>query len=224
MLTASDEALAELAPTGRLRVGVNTGNAATTTVRPDGSLDGPSVLLAQAFGQALHLPLTLLPFASAGEVVAAGQDDNVWDIAFLAIDPLRAEHFHFSPPYLEIEATYAVRAGSDLHVAADLDRATSRIASSAGAAYDLHLQRVLKHAGRTAFPTPQASFEAFRQGGYTAVAGVRQTLEATFAGPEFRVLADGFLAIRHAMAVSARRRRAAALVDAFMTSRTSGGR
>ncbi|HKT55066.1 MAG TPA: transporter substrate-binding domain-containing protein [Caulobacteraceae bacterium] len=222
MLKASQATLAELAPTGRLRVGVNTGNAATTTVRPDGSLDGPSVVLAQAFGQALQLPLALLAFASAGEIVAAGQEDSVWDIAFLAIDPLRAEQFHFSPPYLEIGATYAVAAGSDCRRAEDVDRPTSRIASSAGAAYDLHLQRRLKHASRTAFLTPQASFAAFRQGGYTAVAGVRRTLEANFAGPEFRLLADGFLTIRHAMAVSARRRRAAALVDAFVASQVSG--
>ncbi|HKP80231.1 MAG TPA: transporter substrate-binding domain-containing protein [Phenylobacterium sp.] len=223
MLKASEEALAELAPTGLLRAAVNTGNPATTTVRPDGSLDGPSVALARRLGEALALPLTLLPFGSAGEIVAAGGTESTWDIACLAIDPLRAEHFHFSPPYLEIEATYAVHAASDCHAAEDVDRATSRIASSAGAAYDLHLQRALKHASRTAFPTPKASFEAFRQGGYTAVAGVRQALEATFMGPEFRVLADSFLAIRHALAVSAARRRAAALLDAFMALQAPGG-
>ena len=215
-----EAAVAELAPTGRLRVAINTGNTATTTVYPDGSLGGPCVLLARSFAEVLDLPLTMLPFASAGEIVAASREDGAWDLAFLAIDPLRSQHLHFSPPYLEIQATYVVRAESPCQVAEDVDRPASSIATSAGAAYDLHLERSLKHATRTSFPTPKASFEAFRKGGYTAVAGVRETLEAAFAGPEFRVLAGGFLTIRHAMAVAAKRPEAAALVDAFMSSRT----
>lgn len=219
-MKASEASLAELAPTGQLRVAINMGNTATTTVYPDGSLGGPCVLLARSFAQALNLPLTMLPFASAGEVVAASREASAWDVAFLAIDPLRQKDFHFSPPYLEIEATYVVRAESECEAVEDVDRTTSRIASSAGSAYDLHLQRSLKHATRTTFPTPKASFDAFRKGGYAAAAGVRETLEATFTGPAFRILPGGFLNIRHAMAVASKRPRAAALVDAFMSART----
>ena len=39
---------------------------------------------------------------------------SAWDVGFLAVDETRAEKIAFTRPYHSIEATFAVRAGSDL--------------------------------------------------------------------------------------------------------------
>lgn len=218
-MTAPDAAsLVEIAPTGSLRAAINTANAATTTLLPDGTLSGPSVELAQLLAQWLGVSIELIPHGSAGEIVAAVGKD-VWDIAFLAVDPKRAATFHFSPPYLQIEATYAVHRDSPIQSVEDVDRSDVRIASSAGAAYDLQLERCLREATRQPFSNPKESYQAFRDGGFDAVAGIRQSLQATLSGPSFRILTESFHTIDHAIALDASRTRAAKLVDTFMSSR-----
>lgn len=218
-MTPPDAAsLVEIAPTGRLRAAINTANAATTTLLPDGTLSGPSVELAHLLAQWLGVAAVLVPHGSAGDIVAA-VDKDVWDIAFLAIDPKRAATFHFSPPYLQIEATYAVHQDSPIRSVEDVDRSGVRIASSEGAAYDLQLERCLREATRLPFSNPQESYQAFRDGGFDAVAGIRQSLENAVGGPSVRVLTESFHTIDHAVALQAGRRRAAALVDTFMSAR-----
>ncbi len=50
------------------------------------------------------------------------------DLAFLAIDPARADRIAFSAPYVEIEGTYLVRENSSAQHVTDLDRDGLRIA------------------------------------------------------------------------------------------------
>lgn len=220
MTGAPAAARAELAPGGTLRVGINTANAATVTVAADGSLSGPCIALAQALGVAAALPVELVRFASAGQLVAAEEAGDAWGVAFLAIDPARAARLHFTAPYLTIEAGFAVPVGSPVNAVHAIDRAGVRIATAAGAAYDMHLQRTLRAAERVVFPDPAAAFTAFEGGGLDAVAGVRAALEGRFATSDaVRILPGHFLAIRHAMAVPVRRRAAAAFVDRFVTER-----
>lgn len=224
MIEVSAHARAELAPRGTMRVGVNTGNAATVAVAEDGSLSGPSIELANALGDVLDVPVDFVRYVSAAQVVAAEQEGDAWDVAFLAIDPARAGRLHFSPPYLTIEASYAVPATSMIIVADDVDRVGIRIATSTGAAYDLHLQRALRFAERCPFSNPAASFDAFETGDYDAVAGVHASLQRRFGGnSRVRVIADGFLTIRHAIVVPVGRTIAADFVDRFMTYRAASG-
>ncbi|MCH3730691.1 transporter substrate-binding domain-containing protein, partial [Campylobacter coli] len=79
---------------------------------------------------------------AAASVVAAASAD-AWDLAFLAIDPARADRIAFSAPYVEIEGTYLVREDSPARRVADMDREGLRIAVGRGAAYDLFLSREL---------------------------------------------------------------------------------
>ena len=142
--------------------------------------------------------------AAASVVAAAGEDG--WDLAFLAIDPARADRIAFSAPYVEIEGTYLVREDSPAQQVADLDRDGLRIAVGRGAAYDLFLSRELRHATIERADTSAAAIALFDQHRLDAAAGVRQPLAAwAKAHPGHRVLADRFTAIQQAVAAPASR-------------------
>lgn len=131
-----------LATGGALRVAINLGNP--VLARGDaGGASGVSVWLAGQLAAALDLPMALHTYASAGAVVAAAAAD-AWDMAFLAIDPLRADRIVFSAPYVEIEGTCVVRVDSTLRAVADIDQPGLRIAVGEGAAYELFLRRTLR--------------------------------------------------------------------------------
>src|ERR1700733_7705051 len=90
----------DLAPLGSVRAAINLGNPILAQRDPvTGALGGVSVELARGLGQRLGKDVTLVPFDSAGEVVAAIRA-GAWDIAFLAIDPLRATEISFTAPYV----------------------------------------------------------------------------------------------------------------------------
>lgn len=189
-----------LAASGTLRVAINLGNP----VLAQGEASAPrgaSVWLAERLAAALGLPHSLRAYPSAGAVVEDVARD-AWDMAFLAIDPLRAEQIVFSAPYVEIEGTYVVREDSPAQRVADLDQPGRRIAVGDGAAYDLFLRRALVHATLQRAPTSAAAVTLFHQRALDAAAGVRQPLQAwADTHPGHRVLPDRFTAIRQAVAV-----------------------
>ena len=192
----------DLASTGTLRVGINYGNPVLATRDPDsGDLRGVAVDLARELGTRTGLPINLVGYDSAGKMVEALQAGS-WDIAFLAIDPGRAEQISFTAPYLEIEGTYLVPAKSPLRVIADIDREGVRVGISSGSAYDLFLSRSLQHAELVRAPNPNGAFELIVSGKVDVVAGVKQHLIANAAKlPGSRVLDGRFMAIQQALGI-----------------------
>jgi polar amino acid transport system substrate-binding protein len=190
----------DLAPTGKLRVGINYGNPVLATRDPaSGELRGVAVDLAWELGKRVGVPVELVAYDAAGKMVE-GLKSSAWDVAFLAVDPGREGEISFTAPYIEIEGTYLVPAGSPFRAVADIDRQGVRIALAAGAAYDLFLARTLKNAELLRAPDPKAAFELLVAGKAEVLAGVRQTL-VTNAGqlPGSRVFDDRFLAIGQAL-------------------------
>lgn len=216
-LTGQTEALRELAPDGTIRIALNIANAATVSVSDAGELDGPAPTLAKALGRWTGLPISITRFESAGAVIKSAKVGDAWDVAFLAVDPARADLFHFTPAYLTIEATIAVWAASTFQSLEELDCPGVQIATSEGAAYDLILQRTLRHASRVTFSNPPLSFSGFDQQRLDAVAGIRQMLEqATSGRNDIRILPGRIAAIEHAMAVPLSRKRGGMLLDSFV--------
>ncbi len=196
------ELLKDLAPTGRVRVGINYGNPVLAKRdSASGELRGVAVDLARELGRRLHVPVELVSYESAGtmfEAVKAG----AWDAAFLAIDPGRADEIDFTAPYVEIEGTYLVPAGSRYRVAEDVDQADVRIGVSAKSAYDLFLSRSIQHAELIHASSPDAAFALFLAGTVDVLAGVRQHLVANAAKlPGSRVLDGRFMAIQQALGI-----------------------
>lgn len=202
--------------TGKLRAAINYGNPVLAQRGPDGEPRGVSVALATELARRLGVELEVVPFEAAGKVVDAAGDD-VWDIAFLAIDPKRAEDVSFTAPYVLIEGTYLVREDGPYSAIEQLDAPGVRIAVGKGAAYDLFLSRALQHAELVRGPTSASAVELFLEQGLDAAAGVRQPLEAAarqHAG--LKVLPGHFTAIRQAMVVPARKAEALPLMRAYV--------
>jgi polar amino acid transport system substrate-binding protein len=213
----------DMAPTGRLRAAINYGNIVLARRGSDGELGGVSVDLARELARRLDLPLDLVPFDTAGKVTASA-GSNVWDLAFLAIDPLRAAEITFTPPYVLIEGTYLVPDGSPLQTIADLDRDGVRIAVGRGSAYDLFLTRALKHASLIRAETSEAAIRTFLDEKLDAAAGVKQPL-VIFARdkPGFRVIPGRFMAIEQAMGVPRGREAAAGYLHDFIEEMKASG-
>src|SRR5258707_494565 len=142
----SPDLVAELAPTGRLRTAINFGNAVLAQQDPAGGPPrGVSAELARELALRLGVGIDYVTFDAAGKVFEALKA-GLWDIAFLAIDPVRAGGIDFTAPYVMIEGTYLVPKDSALRTIADVDRDGVRVAVAQGSAYDLYLTRALKHA------------------------------------------------------------------------------
>lgn len=213
-----------LAPTGKLRVGVNYGNP--VLVKRDassGELSGLAVDLALALGQGLGVTVELVPFSSAGKLFE-GVKNGAWDAAFLALDPARAEEIDFTPPYVEIEGTYLVPPASPISNNGEVDRPVVRVGVSAGSAYDLYLSRELKHAELVRGADPKAAFELILAGKVDVVAGVRQHLLAHAAElPGARVFEGRFMAIQQALGIPKGRGDALAFLRRFIEEAKSSG-
>jgi polar amino acid transport system substrate-binding protein len=173
---APPAALSDLAPTGKLRVGINFQNLVLTRKDPaTGEPGGIAVDLARELGRRLGVPVEIVPYTTAGNLAAAVKS-GAWDVAFLAVEPQRANEIDFASGYLEIETTYLVPAGSRLRTIDDVDREGVRIAVGAKGGPDLILTRTLKHAQLVRAPTTAAASKMFVSDKLDALAGLRPTL------------------------------------------------
>ena len=114
MADVTPDVLQDLAPAGVLRAGINFGNpvlAQRDVVTSEAC--GVSVDLARELGRRLGVTVALVCFDSAGKLFE-GVKSDVWEVAFMAIDPARSTEILFTPPYLLIEGTYLVRSDSPL--------------------------------------------------------------------------------------------------------------
>jgi len=224
MLAPTAKVLEELAPTGVLKAAINFGNPVLAQRNADtGQPQGVSVSLAVELGKHLGVPVELITYDAAGKVFEA-LAQNEWNIAFLAIEPVREAQVAFSEPYVIIEGTYLVKDSSPFRKMEDLDQPNVRIAVGKGAAYDLYLSRTQQHATLVRAPTSAGAVDLFLDENLDAAAGVRQPLlKVAEANKELRVLDGYFTSIRQAMGVPVRCAAGAAYVRAFLEEQKANG-
>src|SRR5215467_4636173 len=105
-------ARADLAPTGKLRAGVNYGNFILAVKDPaTGESRGVAIDLLRELAQRLGVPAEIVAYDSVAKMVDAAPT-GTWDIAFCGADPARSGEISFTAAYLEIAATYLVPSGS----------------------------------------------------------------------------------------------------------------
>lgn len=214
--------LESIAREGVLRTAINTGNRAL--VQSDGEhLTGVSPALAQRLADEIGARLEQVVYTGAGKVFEDAERTR-WDVAFLAIDATRAKKVSFTRPYHVIEATYAVRRGSDVRDVADADRAGVRILTSTGSAYDMHLSATLKNATLEHSGTPTESFAEFREGRCDLVAGVRASLERYFGSdPDVLILPGVLTRVEQAMVLPGAENPAIEALDTFVKTAIEDG-
>ena len=216
-------AIAELGATGRLRAAINFGNPILANRGTNGEPQGVSVDLAREAARRLGLAVELVTFNSAGSVVEAVRAKQV-DLAFVAIDPVRAADMAYTAPYVIIEGAYLVRNDSPLQRNEEVDRPGTRVAVGRGSAYDLFLTRELKSATLVRAPTSPAVTDLFLAQQLEVAAGVKQQLQAD-AGRVggVRLLPGRFMVIEQAMGVPKGRVAAQAWLSGFIEEMKASG-
>jgi polar amino acid transport system substrate-binding protein len=202
MIQINPKMIQSFAPTGTLRVGINLGNPVlagldAVTQKPK----GVSIDIASEIGKRSGIPIELILFQSAGSTVDAIKTGNI-DLIFVAIDPVRGADVNYTPPYIQIEGAYMVKADSKLKVNEEVDRSGVEIVVGKGSAYDLFLTREIKNAALLRAASSQAVIDDFMAGKGNVAAGVKQQLESDakrYNG--LRMLPGRFMVINQAIGI-----------------------
>src|SRR5437588_2090954 len=145
------------------------------------------------------------------------------DVGFMGPDPSRAG-VDFSPPFIQLDYTFLVPAGSSIQRIADADRPNLRIAVVRDHASTLTLSRIFKHAQLTYAATPDPTFELLRNGQAEAFASVRGVLLGYAPKlPGSRVLDDHYGANLVGMVVSKERTARLAYISEFIEQAKASG-
>ena len=220
----SPAARSELAPTGKLRVGINYGNFLLVNRDPSsGEYRGIAVDLGRELGRRLSVPIELVAFEAAGKMADAVKN-GAWDVAFLGNEPARAGEIAFTAAYLEIEAGYLVPAGSPIRAIADVDRDGVRIAVAAKSAYDLYLSRSLQRAKLMRAQGIDASYDLFVKDRLEALAGLKPRLAMDAEKlPGSRVLDGRFTAVQQSIGTPQGRASGASYLREFVEDAKASG-
>jgi polar amino acid transport system substrate-binding protein len=217
-------ARAELAPTGVLRAGINMSNFLLVTGKDaEGGPVGVSPSMAAEVARRLGVGLVRVPYSNPG-LLADAAGTGAWDIGLIGADPLRSEKTAFTAAYCEIEATYMVPPGSALRTIADVDKPGVRICVSARAAYDLWLERNIKHATLVRANGLGGAFEMYLQGGVDCLAGLRPGLIGDHDKAPGHTIMDGkFMAVQQAIGCGKALMAGQAFLRAFVEEAKASG-
>ena len=211
------KAPSELAPSGKLRVGINHSNfLLVNRGSPFGAPKGVAPDLAVELGKRAGLEIEWASFDAAGKLADAVKDAIV-DVGFIGNEPQRAEVIAFSPAYLELPVTYLVPAGSSIRSLEDVDRESIRVSVSARSAYDLYLSRFLKKAQLVRSEGIPASVKTFVDQKLEALAGLKPGLmEELKKIPGSRILDGQVTAVQQSVGVPKARSAAARYIREFV--------
>ena len=221
---AASTAIADLAPTGKLRAAINFSNSVLAGNDPaTGEPCGISVDLARELARRLGVAIDYVPYHAAGKVVE-GLKSAAWDICFLAIDPVRAADISFTPPYVVIEGVHMVADASPIRSNADADQPGRRVGVIVGSAYDLFLTRELKQATIVRASDIDAVMDLWVAGKLDTVAGVKPQLAAIAKRMQgLRLLPERFMAINQAMGTPRGREAGARYLHDFIVATKASG-
>jgi len=216
----------ELAPTGRLRVGVVSApkaNVFFVAMDAGGKPHGVTVDLGDELARTLEVTSEFLVAHNSGEVTDTLEKELI-DVAFLPIDDERRKRVVFGPAYNLFESTCLVLGGSDFKTISDLDRPGVRVAGEANTTTIRAAAGVLKVAVVVAVPSVSEGIGMLRGGQVDAFALGRDALVPYQAEiPGSRILDGHFHTTGIAIAVPKQRPAALAYVTAFINeARTSG--
>jgi polar amino acid transport system substrate-binding protein len=221
-VTPNPAVVAELAPKGVLRAGINLSNFLLVTARAaNGDPQGIAPDMAGEIAARLKVPLQLIPYESPGKLADAVAD---WDVGLIGAEPARAAQIAFTAAYLEIEATYLVPADSKIRSIEEIDRKGVRIAIAERSAYDLFLSRTISNATLVHATGLDGSYDLFVREKLDALAGLRPRLVKDVQKlPGARVLEGRFTAVQQAVGTPKTRVASAAFLAAFIEEAKASG-
>ena len=191
-----------LAPTGKLRVGLQLGSP-HNVIRDSvsGEMKGVGFDLGKELAQRMGVPFEPVLYPSIGALLDSGTS-GAWDVAFIAFSPARAKEMDFAAPHIELERGYLVPSGSSISTVADVDRPGIRVAVSEKGVSDIFLSRTLKTAVVVRASNLAGTLEMLKSGRADATADNKATLfEVSDQLPGYRVLEGRYNTTSAAMAI-----------------------
>jgi polar amino acid transport system substrate-binding protein len=198
---SADPRVADLVRSGKLRLGVGLSAVGATKDPATGELRGVAVDLGRSLAERLGVAFVPVEYPSPPKVLD-GIETGAWDVGVFAIDRSRLDRVAFTPPYLEVDTTYLVPAGSSIRKVTDADQAGVRIAVLRNSVELIFLRGLIQRAQLRVEATTPDGFDLLRAGTVDALASSRPTLlqlSTRLAGS--RVLEDRFGAVEVGMAV-----------------------
>jgi polar amino acid transport system substrate-binding protein len=223
--SADPAALKELAPTGKLRLGLATGAimGAGNVIVENGKPRGVAVDLGTELAQKLGVPIEYVTYPNSGALT----DDagaNKWDVAFIPVDEKRKEKVDFGSAHIVLQGTYLVPPGSPAQTHADIDKPGTRVFGVENTANGRAAQASLKTVQMSYVKTGSELFELLKDGKADAIVQSRESLTGLSAKlPGSRVLPGSFLNSFVAVAVPKERPAALAYVSAFVEDAKASG-
>jgi len=224
---ASADALKdEIAPTGKLRVGIAisaAGGAFWSTKTESGGYAGVPVDLGKEMAAQLGVPVEYVVFQNSGQITDAASK-GAWDVTWLPKDPERETKMSFGPVYEVADATYIVKSGSPVTNFQMLDQPGIKVAAVNNTTTMRGAQAHLKNVKVAGYQTYDEIFALLKGGEVDAFALSRDQLNAMAKKiPGTRVLDETFKQTTTAIAVPLNHPLAAAFAARFMTEATSNG-
>ena len=196
-----DPRVADLVRAGKLRIALfppeYTKDPVTGELR-----GGPFLEVARALAARLGVEAVPVEYPTPPKVVECLRAGTC-DVGFTGIDRAEKEGLGHSSPFMQLEFTYLVPAGSSIRSVGDVDRAGVRIAAVNSHLSTVALVGVVKHATLVYAETPDPTFDLLRTGKADAMASIRSALlEYSPRLPGSRVLEDYYGVNRVTMAVA----------------------
>ena len=188
---APDPRVADLVRAGKLRVALFPPEYTKDPVT--GELHGgPFMEIARALAARLGVEALPVEYPTPPKVVEC-LGAGTCDVGFVGIDRAEKVGLGFSRPFMQLEFTYLVPAGSSIRSAADVDQAGIRIAAVRSHLSTVALTGTLKHATLVYAETPDPAFDLLRTGHADVMASIRSALlEYSMQLPGSRVLEDHY--------------------------------
>lgn len=170
------EARQALAPTGKLRVGLQLGNP-LNVIRDSasGEMKGVGFDLGNELARRIGVPFEPVLYPSIGALLDSGKS-GAWDVAYFGFSPERAKEWDFSALHLEAEFGYLIIGGSSISTMADVDRPGIRVAVQEKSGPDIFFSRTLKNAVVIRASSNPGALEALKSGRADVMGSIKPIL------------------------------------------------
>lgn len=225
-MAADEAARAELASTGKLRVGVAMAPKASAffVAKDDkGQVRGITIDLGEALGKKLGVPVEIVTAPNSGELTELTAKAQI-DVAFMPVDAERKAKVDFGPAYFALESTCMVAPGSAVKGNGELNKAGTKVVGISNTTTIRKARETMPLATVTEVPSVGEAVALLKDGKVDAVALSRDSLSGLVKDvPGARILEDAFQSTGIAIAVPKNRPAALAYASAFVEDAKTNG-
>src|SRR6266700_1710246 len=225
MPALADGLKGEIAPTGKLRVAIaiSPAGGAFWSTKTEAGYAGVPVDLGREMAAQLGVPVEYVVHQNSGQITDAASK-GTWDVTWLPKDPERETKMMFGPIYEVADATYIVKAGSNVTNFATLDQPGIKVAAVNATTTMRGAVAHLKNTAVTGYQTYDEIFGLLNSGEIDAFALSRDQLNKMAQKiPGSRVLDETFKKTVTAVAVPLGHQQSLAFVAKFMTGAVTNG-